>query len=116
MLSGLLFYALRVTVGVMADDAGRDQSNMIQEVLPKAGLVYSEKTTLMEVLCKPKIMPIKSVALERLEQMEADAKKVLSAAPQAANSDRAMSRSGRPTSARPASATSGRLRSAQGQR
>ena len=40
------------------------------EVLPKAGLVYSEKGNLSEVLCKPKIMPIKSVSLERLEAME----------------------------------------------
>ena len=46
---------------------------MIQEVLPKAGLVYSEKGNLSEVLCKPKIMPIKSVTLERLEQLEKEA-------------------------------------------
>ncbi len=42
----------------------------ILEVLPRAGLVYSEKATLSEALCKPKLMPIKSEALERLEQME----------------------------------------------
>jgi len=46
---------------------------VLQEVLPKAGLVYSEKGNLSEVLCKPKIMPIKSVTLEKLEQMEAKA-------------------------------------------
>lgn len=43
---------------------------MIQEVLPKAGLVYSEKGNLSEVLCKPKIMPIKSLTLEKLEELE----------------------------------------------
>ncbi len=43
----------------------------LQEVLPKAGLVYSEKGNLSEVLCKPKIMPIKSMTLEKLEEMEA---------------------------------------------
>ena len=42
-------------------------------MLPKAGLVYSEKGNLSEVLCKPKIMPIKSVSLERLEAMEQQA-------------------------------------------
>eukprot|EP00242_Pyramimonas_sp_CCMP2087_P018536 CAMPEP_0198206380 /NCGR_PEP_ID=MMETSP1445-20131203/9912_1 /TAXON_ID=36898 /ORGANISM="Pyramimonas sp., Strain CCMP2087" /LENGTH=67 /DNA_ID=CAMNT_0043879049 /DNA_START=217 /DNA_END=420 /DNA_ORIENTATION=- len=42
----------------------------LQEVLPKAGLVYSEKGNLSEVLCKPKIMPLKSITLERLEEME----------------------------------------------
>lgn len=31
----------------------------IKEVLPKAGLLYSEKGSLVEVLCKPKIMPVK---------------------------------------------------------
>lgn len=45
----------------------------IQEVLPKAGLVYSEKGNLSEVLCKPKIMPLKSVTLEKIEQMEREA-------------------------------------------
>lgn len=46
---------------------------IVQEVLPKAGLVYSEKGNLSEVLCKPKIMPIKSLTLERLEQLEKEA-------------------------------------------
>ena len=46
----------------------------LHEVLPKSGLVYSEKGNLSEVLCKPKIMPIKSASLEKLEQMEAKAK------------------------------------------
>eukprot|EP00640_Fibrocapsa_japonica_P008379 CAMPEP_0113938618 /NCGR_PEP_ID=MMETSP1339-20121228/5031_1 /TAXON_ID=94617 /ORGANISM="Fibrocapsa japonica" /LENGTH=70 /DNA_ID=CAMNT_0000941813 /DNA_START=60 /DNA_END=272 /DNA_ORIENTATION=- /assembly_acc=CAM_ASM_000762 len=42
----------------------------IREVLPKNGLVYSEKGNLSEVLCKPKIMPIKSLTLEKMEQLE----------------------------------------------
>ena len=42
----------------------------ITEVLPKAGLVYSEKGNLGEVLSKPKIMPLKSITLHRLEEME----------------------------------------------
>ena len=46
---------------------------ILQEVLPKAGLVYSEKGNLSEVLCKPKIMPIKSLTLEKIEDMEAAA-------------------------------------------
>ena len=43
-------------------------------MLPKAGLVYSEKGNLSEVMCKPKIMALKSVTLERLEAMEREAK------------------------------------------
>ena len=42
----------------------------LTEVLPKSGLVYSEKGALSEVLSKPKIMPLKSVTLERIEEME----------------------------------------------
>ena len=45
----------------------------LTEVLPKAGLVYSEKGNLSEVLCKPKIMPIKSLTLEKIEDLEAQA-------------------------------------------
>ena len=46
---------------------------VVQEILPKAGLVYSEKGNLSEVLCKPKILPIKSTAMAKLEAMEAEA-------------------------------------------
>ena len=38
--------------------------------MPKAGLVYSEKAALSEILCKPKILPLKSVTLQKLEDME----------------------------------------------
>eukprot|EP00877_Chromochloris_zofingiensis_P010723 jgi/Chrzof1/5904/Cz16g20050.t1 len=43
----------------------------LSEVLPKAGLVVSEKGNLTEVLCKPKILPLKSITLQKLEEMEA---------------------------------------------
>ena len=42
---------------------------LLREVLPSQGAVYVERT-LSEVLCKPKILPIKSVALEKVEQIE----------------------------------------------
>ncbi|SPQ98902.1 BBSome-interacting protein 1 [Plasmodiophora brassicae] len=42
-------------------------------VLPRTGLLFSEKGNLTEVLCKPKIMSIKSITLEKLEKMERDA-------------------------------------------
>ncbi len=45
----------------------------LPEILPKAGLVYSEKGNLSEVLSKPKVMAIKSITLEKIEKMEADA-------------------------------------------
>jgi len=48
-----------------------DRKPAVSEVLPKAGLVVSEKGNLTEVLCRPKLLPLKSVTLQRLEEMEA---------------------------------------------
>ena len=44
----------------------------IKEVLPKRGLVYQESNPQL-VLCKPKLLPLKSVTLEKLEKMQNDA-------------------------------------------
>ena len=60
------------------DSPGNPEKPLLTEVLPKAGLVYSEKGNLSEVLCKPKIMPIKSLSLEKLESMEAEARRQMS--------------------------------------
>ena len=38
---------------------GAGGGSAVTEVLPKAGLVYSEKGNLTETLCKPKLMPLK---------------------------------------------------------
>ena len=45
----------------------------LKEILPKNGLVYSEKSNLIEVLCRPRIMPIKSNTLKRLEELDKEA-------------------------------------------
>mmetsp|Transcript_42021 Transcript_42021/g.107462 ORF Transcript_42021/g.107462 Transcript_42021/m.107462 type:complete len:83 (-) Transcript_42021:20-268(-) len=63
---------------------GSGKKPEIQEVLPKAGLVVSEKGNLAEILCKPKIMPLKSITLEKLEEME---KRLAEANAQAATGD-----------------------------
>ena len=44
----------------------------IREILPKRGLVYQESNPQL-VLCKPKLLPLKSVTLEKLEKMQKDA-------------------------------------------
>lgn len=46
------------------------EKNNIPEVAPKAGLVFSERGLLTGVMCKPKILPIKSMTLEQIEEME----------------------------------------------
>ena len=42
----------------------------IAEVLPKSGIVLSDQGDLNEILCKPKILPIKSKIIKKLEEIE----------------------------------------------
>ena len=44
----------------------------VREILPKRGLVYQESNPQL-VLCKPKLLPLKSVTLEKLEKMQKEA-------------------------------------------
>ncbi|XP_076278513.1 BBSome interacting protein 1 [Lasioglossum baleicum] len=44
----------------------------IDVVLPRQGLLYQEEN-LDYILCKPKLMPLKSITLEKLERMQRDA-------------------------------------------
>ena len=73
---------LTISLRVAAHAAGRAMENLageeihrpvIAEVLPKPGLVYSEKGNLTEVLSKPKLMPLKSSHQLRMEKLEKDA-------------------------------------------
>ena len=53
--------------------AGKSEHpDALREVLPKRGLVYQESNPQL-VLCKPKLLPLKSVTLEKLEKMQKDA-------------------------------------------
>ena len=45
------------------------ESKELKEVLPLKGLLYQEESSPL-ALCRPKLMPLKSVTLERLEQMQ----------------------------------------------
>lgn len=47
-------------------------TSVFKEVLPKTGQLYQEDIPNL-VLCKPKLLPLKSVTLEKLEQMQKDA-------------------------------------------
>ena len=46
------------------------KKDLLHEILPKSGLVYSERGGLVEVLCKPKILPLRSTVLEKLKVIE----------------------------------------------
>lgn len=43
----------------------KEKRPTIDPVLPNNGLVYSEKTTASEVLCKPKLIPIPPQSFKR---------------------------------------------------
>lgn len=51
-------------------------SSLIKEVLPKQGELYQQDSPAI-VLCKPKIMPLKSVSLERMEKMQKEAQEIM---------------------------------------
>lgn len=51
-------------------------SEAVKEILPKHGLLFTEQSP-MPVLCKPKIMPLKSVTLEKLEKMQKEAQETI---------------------------------------
>ena len=56
----------------------RDLLSQLQGVLPQSGKVFCENDDLTPVLCKPKILPLKSVTLEKIEEMERKANEKLS--------------------------------------
>jgi BBSome-interacting protein 1 len=58
----------------MENNPGDSQDELVlKEILPKTGLVYSERGALSEILCKPKIMPLKSAVLEKIQKIEGEA-------------------------------------------
>ena len=58
----------------MADQNGN--TIILPEVLPKKGVLYFEETNQM-VLCKPRIMPLKSVTLEQMERIQKEAQELV---------------------------------------
>lgn len=60
--------------------SAKDLLEQLKEIIPKNGLVFSEKGSFSEILCKPKILPLKSLTLLKLEDMEKELQ-ILSKAP-----------------------------------
>ena len=55
----------------MSGEASAEEASAtITEVIPTKGLLYTEFKDFREVFCKPKIMPLKSATLRRLEELE----------------------------------------------
>ena len=47
-----------------------NKHSKLREVLPKVGIAIAERGHLSEVLCKPKILPLKSLVLQQLNKIE----------------------------------------------
>lgn len=53
-----------------------DTKPLMKECLPKQGLTYHEDMPTV-VLCKPKLLPLKSVSLEKMEKMQREAQELV---------------------------------------
>ena len=61
----------------------KDRGNaQIDIILPKTGILCQEEIP-DYILCKPKLMPLKSLTLEKLEKMQKDAEQKLKEAQEA---------------------------------
>jgi hypothetical protein len=48
----------------------QEKISLLSEVIPKTGIVIAEREKLSEMLCKPKILPLRSQVLEQLKKVE----------------------------------------------
>lgn len=44
----------------------------LKPILSRTGIVFSERNNYAEILCKPKLLPLKSINLEEFEKMQHD--------------------------------------------
>jgi len=54
-----------------------ENSVSIKNFVPKVGLLHHKESSQL-ILCKPKLMPLKSMTLEKLQKMQSEAEKKLS--------------------------------------
>lgn len=54
-----------------------NNSVLIKPFIPKVGLLHHKESPQL-ILCKPKLMPLKSMTLEKLQKMQTEAEKKLS--------------------------------------
>ena len=63
-------------MSVAGGNSGKSKGNQnsildqLEAVLPRAGVIFSESDELSHILCKPKILPLKSITLQKIEEME----------------------------------------------
>lgn len=68
--SSLIRSAFIFTYSIRTMSSFEASPHGVLEILPERGLVYSECKERQAILCKPKLLPIKSFSLVRLERLE----------------------------------------------
>ena len=54
----------------------QDVIKQLRNLVPKNGVVFNEKIDFPEILCKPKLLPLKSMTLKKLEDLEKNFDKI----------------------------------------
>ena len=57
------------------DKNKQDLIKSLKNVVQKNGILFNEVKNLSEVLCKPKLLPLKSITIRKLEEIEKDFEK-----------------------------------------
>ena len=47
----------------------------LKNAMPKQGVLFNEFSDLSEVLCKPKLLPLKSITIRKLEELDKEFEK-----------------------------------------
>ena len=47
----------------------------LKNVTPKHGILFNETSNLTEILCKPKLLPLKSITIRKLEELDKEFEK-----------------------------------------
>jgi BBSome-interacting protein 1 len=54
----------------------QDILKQLKNLVPKNGVVFNEKIDFPDVLCKPKLLPLKSMTIKKLEDLEKNFDKI----------------------------------------
>ena len=54
----------------------QDILKQLKNLVPKNGVVFNEKIDFPDVLCKPKLLPLKSMTIKKLENLEKNFDKI----------------------------------------
>ena len=57
------------------DKKKEDLIKSLKNVTPKGGILFNEISIFNEVLCKPKLLPLKSITIRKLEELDKEFEK-----------------------------------------